>query len=255
LRSNLIIPSIIAVWVFAFPLAFPDSYWITVFIYVGIYGLIVIGYDLLLGYCGQVSLGHNGLFAIGAYATGIATAWFGWSPLVAMVGGVLITCFIAFIVGIPTLRLRGYYLAIATMGFAFIVESILRTAYFGGSSGITNIPSFGAFGFTFNTDRSYYYLVWGVVFLSVIICLRIGETGLGRAMKAVHTDEDAAGSMGINVARIKIQAFLFSAALAALLTSWCIRGSTGLYSMPIRVPGSYSAISRTPTAVNSHSLP
>ncbi len=226
MRSNLIIPSIIGAWVFAFPLVFPDSYWITVFIYTGIYGLIVIGYDLLLGYCGQVSLGHNGLFAIGAYATGIVTAWFGWPPIIAMVGGVLITCLIAFIVGIPTLRLRGYYLAIATMGFAFIVESVLRTEYFGGSSGITNIPPFSFLGFTINTDRSYYYLVWGVVFLSVIICLRIGGTGLGRAMKAVHTDEDAAGCMGINVARIKIQAFLFSAALAAMAGSLYAHYST-----------------------------
>jgi branched-chain amino acid transport system permease protein len=226
LRSNWIIPTIIAAWVFAFPLVFPDSYWITVFIYTGIYGLIVIGYDLLLGYCGQVSLGHNGLFAIGAYATGIATSWFGWSPLVAMVAGLFITCLIAFIVGIPTLRLRGYYLAIATLGFAFIVESILRTEYFGGSSGITNIPPFGILGFTFNTDRSYYYLVWGIVFLAVLICLRIGETGPGRAMKAVHTDEDAAGSMGINVAKTKIQAFIFSAALAALAGSLYAHYST-----------------------------
>jgi branched-chain amino acid transport system permease protein len=226
LRSNLIIPTIIAAWVFAFPLVFPDSYWITVFIYTGIYGLIVIGYDLLLGYCGQVSLGHNGLFAIGAYATGIATTWFGWSPLVAMMAGLFITCLIAFVVGIPTLRLRGYYLAIATLGFAFIVESVLRTEYFGGSSGITNIPPFRILGYTFTTDRSYYYLVWGVVFFSVIICLRIGETGPGRAMKAVHTDEDAAGSMGVNVAKTKVQAFIFSAALAALAGSFYAHYST-----------------------------
>jgi len=226
LRSKWLIPSLIAVWVIAFPLVFPKSYWITVFIYTGIYGLIVIGYDLLLGYCGQVSLGHNGLFAIGAYATGIATAWFGWSPLLAMGGGVFITCLIAWVVGIPTLRLRGYYLAIATMGFAFIVESVLRTAYFGGSSGITNIPPFSAFGFTFATDRSYYYLVWGIVFVAVILCLRLGETGPGRAMKAVHTDEDAAGSMGIPVARVKIQAFVFSAALAALAGSLYAHYST-----------------------------
>jgi branched-chain amino acid transport system permease protein len=226
MRSNLIIPTFMAAWVFGFPLAFPDSYWITVFIYTGIYGLIVIGYDLLLGYCGQVSLGHNGLFAIGAYATGIATAWFGWSPLVAMVAGVFITCLIAFLVGIPTLRLRGYYLAIATLGFAFIVESILRTEYFGGSSGITNIPPFRVLGYTFATDRSYYYLVWGIVFVSIIVCLRVGQTGTGRAMKAVHTDEDAAGSMGVPVARTKIQAFVFSAALAALAGSLYAHYST-----------------------------
>lgn len=202
-----------------FPLAFPESYWITVLIYAGIYGLIVVGYDLLLGYCGQISLGHNAMFAIGAYATGIATAWLGWSPLFGIIGGIFITCLIAFVVGIPTLRLRGYYLAIATMGFAFIIESLIRTEYFGGSSGITDIPPLNILGYTFDTDLSYYYLVWAIVFLSVIVCLRIGETALGRSMKAVHTDEDAAGCMGINVAKTKIQAFVFSAAIAALAGS------------------------------------
>ena len=202
-----------------FPLAYPDSYWITVLIYAGIYGLIVVGYDLLLGYCGQISLGHNGLFAIGAYATAIATTWFGWPSLLAIAGGIFITCLIAFVVGIPTLKLKGYYLAIATMGFGFIVEALIRTQYLGGSSGISGIPPLSILGYSFDTDFSYYYLVWTVVFLLVIVCLRIGETALGRSMKAVHTDEEAAACMGINVARTKIQAFVFSAALAALAGS------------------------------------
>lgn len=185
----------------------------------GIYGLIVVGYDLLLGYCGQISLGHNALFAIGAYATAITTSWFGWSPIFGIFGGICITCLIAFVVGIPTLRLRGYYLAIATMGFAFIVETLIRTEYFGGSSGITDIPPLKILGYTFNSDPSYYYLVWSIVFFSVIVCLIIGESALGRSMKAVHTDEEAAGCMGINVARTKIQVFVFSAALAAIAGS------------------------------------
>jgi branched-chain amino acid transport system permease protein len=219
LRSQLLKFSILAIFVIGFPILFPESYWITVFIYVGIYGLIVVGYDLLLGYCGQISLGHNALFAIGSYSTAITTSWFGWPPFVAMGSGILITCLIAFVVGIPTLRLRGYYLAIATLGFAFIVESLIRTEYFGGSSGITNIPPLRILGYTFDSDLRYYYLVWGIVFLSVIVCLRIGETALGRSMKAVHTDEEAAGCMGINVSKTKIQAFVFSAGLAAVAGS------------------------------------
>jgi len=219
LHSKHAILVIIVAAVVGFPLVFPESYWITVLIYVGIYGLIVVGYDLLLGYCGQISLGHNGLFAIGAYATAIATTWFGWVSLLAIAGGIFITCLIAYIVGIPTLRLRGYYLAIATMGFGFIVEALIRTQYFGGSSGISGIPPLSILGYSFDSDRSYYYLVWTVVFLSVIVCLRIGETALGRSMKAVHTDEEAAASMGINVAKTKMQAFVFSAALAAIAGS------------------------------------
>jgi branched-chain amino acid transport system permease protein len=216
LRSYFVALPILMASIILFPLIFPDSYWITVLIYVGIYGLIVVGYDLLLGYCGQISLGHNGLFAIGAYATAIATTWFGWPSLLAILGGIFITCVIAFVVGIPTLRLKGYYLAIATMGFGFIVEAFIRTQYFGGSSGISGIPPLSILGYSFDSDRSYYYLVWTIVFLLVIVCLRIGETALGRSMKAVHTDEDAAACMGVNVAKTKIQAFVFSAALAAL---------------------------------------
>jgi len=219
LHSKHAILVIIVAAVVGFPLVFPESYWLTVLIYVGIYGLIVVGYDLLLGYCGQISLGHNGLFAIGAYATAIATTWFGWVSLLAIAGGIFITCLIAYIVGIPTLKLRGYYLAIATMGFGFIVEALIRTQYFGGSSGISGIPPLSILGYSFDSDRSYYYLVWTVVFLSVIVCLRIGETALGRSMKAVHTDEEAAASMGINVAKTKMQAFVFSAALAAIAGS------------------------------------
>jgi branched-chain amino acid transport system permease protein len=219
LKSHFLILPLFAAAIFLFPLAFPESYWITVLIYVGIYGLIVVGYDLLLGYCGQISLGHNALFAIGAYATAITTTWFGWYPIFGILGGICITCLIAFVVGIPTLRLRGYYLAIATMGFAFIVESLIRTQFLGGSSGISGIPHLSVFGYTFDSDRSYYFLVWSIVFLAAIVCLRIGETALGRSMKAVHTDEEAAGCMGINVAKTKIQVFVFSAALASIAGS------------------------------------
>ena len=219
MKSHYLILPVFAAAIFLFPLVFPESYWITVFIYVGIYGLIVVGYDLLLGYCGQISLGHNALFAIGAYVTAITTTWFGWLPILGIIGGICITCLIAFIVGIPTLRLRGYYLAIATMGFAFIVESLIRTQFLGGSSGISGIPYLSVLGYTFDSDRSYYYLVWSIVFLAAVVCLRIGETALGRSMKAVHTDEEAAGCMGINVAKTKIHVFVFSAALAAIAGS------------------------------------
>ncbi len=219
MRSYFTVLPVLISGIMIFPLLFPDSYWITVLIYAGIYGLIVVGYDLLLGYCGQISLGHNGLFAIGAYATAIATTWFGWPSLLAIAGGIFITCLIAYVVGIPTLKLKGYYLAIATMGFGFIVEALIRTEYFGGSSGISGIPPLKILGYVFESDRSYYYLVWTIVFLLVIVCLRIGETAMGRSMKAVHTDEEAAACMGVNVAKTKIQTFVFSAALAALAGS------------------------------------
>ena len=99
------------------------------------------------------------------------------------------------------------------------MEALIRTQYFGGSSGISGIPPLSILGYSFDSDCSYYYLVWTVVFLSVIVSLRIGETAIGRSMKAVHTDEEAAACMGINVAKTKMQAFVFSAALAAIAGS------------------------------------
>lgn len=214
-----IIVLLLSIAVLAFPILYPDSYWITVLIYVGIYGLIVVGYDLVLGYCGQVSLGHNGLFAIGAYTSATATVWMGLPPVVGLVSGIGLTAGVAWLVGIPTLKLKGYYLAIATLGFGFIVERLIRAEYFGGSSGITHIPAFSVFGYVFNTDLSFYYLVWSIVIASVVVCLMIGETALGRNMKAIHTDEDAAACMGINVASLKVSTFVFSAGLAALAGS------------------------------------
>lgn len=217
--SNRIIVPLLCLAVLGFPVLYPDSYWITVMIYVGIYGLIVVGYDLILGYCSQISLGHNGFFAIGAYTSAMTTVWLGWPPLVGMVSGIVLTALVAWIVGIPTLRLKGYYLAIATLGFGFIVESLIRAEYFGGSSGITHIPRFELLGYVFDTDLNYYYLVWIVVMITVLVCLVIGETALGRNMKAIHTDEEAAACMGINVARVKVATFVFSAGLAALAGS------------------------------------
>ncbi|MBM3302329.1 MAG: branched-chain amino acid ABC transporter permease, partial [Deltaproteobacteria bacterium] len=163
-----------------------------------------------------ISLGHNALFAIGAYTTAIATSWYGWGSVPATLLAIVVTCLVALVVGIPTLRLKGYYLAIATLGFAYIVTSLIKTQYFGGSSGITNIPRLTVVSYTFASDVSYYYLVWFVLFGAIVTGLRIGETALGRSMKAIHTDEDAAACMGIDVARTKIEAFVFSAAFAAL---------------------------------------
>lgn len=216
MRLHLTLIGIWAACMFAFPLLFPGSYWITLLIYVGIYSLIVVGYDLLLGFCGQISLGHNALFAIGAYTTGIAAAWYSVPSVLAIVLAIIVTCLVALVVGIPTLRLKGYYLAIATLGFAYIVTSTIRTQYFGSSSGITGIPKLQVLNYTFASDVSYYFLVWAIVFIAVIVCLRIGETALGRSMKAVHTDEDAAACMGVDVAKTKVRVFVFSAALAAL---------------------------------------
>jgi len=114
------------------------------------------------------------------------------------------------------------------------VESLIRTEYFGGSSGYAKyLPSACWALFSIRT-QAYYYLVWSIVAVAVLVCLRICETALGRSMKAVHTDEDAAGSMGFNVAKTKLQAFVFSAALAA------VAGSLYAHYATVIAPGSFN---------------
>jgi branched-chain amino acid transport system permease protein len=184
---------------------------------------MMMGFDVLVGYCGQLSLGHNAFFAIGAYATGILTVKFGIHlPLIAMVLGILCTLIVAWIIALPSLRLRGYYLAIATLGFGLIINSFLIgfNQLTGGASGLHNIQPFTiASIFSFDTDFKFYYLIWGIALLVLKISLNFAGSLYGRALRAINEDETFASAMRIPVTRFKIQAFLYSAVCASLAGS------------------------------------
>ena len=180
--------------------------------------LVVIGLDLLLGYAGQLSLGHGVFVAIGAYASGLLTTRAGWSGWAAIPVGMMLAAFVAAAVAVPTLRLRGYYLAMATLGFPIIFDAAIRVTsqWSGGSSGVISIPRLNIAGYVLRDPLVYYYLVLGVVALVLLVLWYLANSRLGLKLRAIHADETAASARGIDVTSLKVMIFVVSAVIAAL---------------------------------------
>ena len=208
--------------IICFPLIFPKSYLLSVLIFAGIWSIVLIGFDVLVGYCGQLSLGHNAFFAIGAYASGILAVKYNFhNPFLGMVIGVIISLLIAWIIGLPSLKLKGYYLAIATLGFGLIINNFIVgfRPLTGGASGLNFIPSFKFAGLSFDTDIRYYFLVWFFVAVILVASLNLIKSRFGRAFMAIQEEETFASMMRIPVFRYKLFAFLYSAVCASVAGS------------------------------------
>jgi branched-chain amino acid transport system permease protein len=192
-----------------------------IMVFAGIYSLITIGLSLLMGYAGQISVGHAAFYGIGAYVSGILTARYGFNPWICMLAGISVTGAVAFIVGAPCLKLKGHYLAMATLAFGIIVFIVFNeeAEWTGGPDGMTGIPGLSLFGFDFDSAEKYFYLVWGFVFAAFVFSVNIIQSGAGRALRAIHSSETAASAMGVNVTGYKILVFVYSAVLASLAGS------------------------------------
>jgi branched-chain amino acid transport system permease protein len=212
---------ILAVPIALLPLFVKSSYGLTIMIFIGLNTIITVGLCLLIGYAGQISLGHAAFYGLGAYASAIVTATLGYPPLLGLIAAVLLPAVVAFALAQPIFKLKGHYLAMATLGFGFIVYIIFTEAISitGGPSGLTGIPYFSIDGIVFSQDRSYFYLVWGVVLVVMAAALNIVRSRFGRALRAIHDSEVAAEAMGVNATRLKTYIFVFSAALAGLAGS------------------------------------
>jgi branched-chain amino acid transport system permease protein len=187
-------------------------YWVSLMILIGVYIIVALGLNLLTGYTGQVSLGHAAFFAVGAYTSAVLTGTFGISFWLALPISGIVTGIVGIVIGLPALRLRGLYLAIATMGFGFIIEEVIIQweSLTNGVNGLQVIrPKLGTIDFT--SDVCYYYLVFGVCFIMILILKNILRTPTGRAFIAIRDSEVAAESMGINLAMYKTAAFCISA--------------------------------------------
>ncbi len=184
-------------------------------------GLIVIGLSLLMGYAGQVSLGHAAFYGLGAYTSGILTAKYGLSPVSALFCAQAVTLLAALIIGVPSLRLKGHYLAMATLGFGVIVYVIFKETIelTGGPSGLVGIPPLEIAGVTFLESRKYYFLFSGVLLLALLLALHLAHSPFGRALLALHDSEAATMSLGYDTGRLKLIVFLLSASLAGLAGS------------------------------------
>ena len=217
-----IIPYLLfALFIYLLPVLLAGSYWIHVLVIIGIYVIAAAGVDLVVGFAGQLSLCQAAFFSIGAYASAILTTTYHLHPLPAMIGAMFFTALIAYGVGAPVLRLKGYYLAIATLGFGLIVQSLFVTLakYTGGPDGFRDIVPLRLAGFIFKSDAQYYYPIWTVALVILLLTRNIVNSRVGRAMLALRGDDVAAASMGVDIAKYKIQAFTLSAAFASLAGS------------------------------------
>jgi len=197
------------------------SHYLDVMVFAGIFSLVSIGLSMLMGYAGQISMAQAAFFGIGAYTSGILTSRFGFNPWAAMPVGILVSSLVAWLLGIPALRLKGHYLAMATLGFGVIVNIVLNeeVEWTGGPSGMGDIPSLSFAGVRITSEMGYYYVVWSMVFLALLFCFHVLHSRVGRALRAIHEEEMAAEAMGVPTARFKIQVFVLGAAFAALAGS------------------------------------
>lgn len=204
----------------AYPHFFSTNYYLTIGILIGVRAIVVVGLCLLMGYAGQASLGQAAFYAIGAYTSGILTVRFGLSPWIAMGGGILLACAVAAFIGWPSLKLHGHFLALATLSFGLIVYYLLKqwSGLTGGPSGFLGIPPLSVAGSRLR-GSSYYYLVWTVLAAVIWLSRNIVNSRVGRALRAIHDSEIAAGCMGVDTFFLKLRLFILSAAFASLAGS------------------------------------
>jgi len=217
------------------------------------YVLVALGLCLVMGYAGQISLGQAGFFAIGGYTTAfLSTIDFAGktgtglfkildslgllipketlygdtiiylAPWISFIAAVLFAGILAYALAVPVLRLKGHYLAMATMGFGIIIYRIvLGTGAFGEADGISNIPAFPVFpgleiSGDFSSRVSNYYIAWIVVILGLLLLINLINSRVGRALRSLHGSEDAANAMGVNTSRYKVVVFVIGAVFAAV---------------------------------------
>lgn len=203
------------------PLIWSDPHFHHLMVLAGINGILALGLTLFLGYAGHISLGHGAFFGIGAYTTAILTTRYGFPSFLAFWASALAAFLFAYLIGRPILKLKGYFLALATLGFGEIFLVLVREspALTGGVIGIFNIPFFSFAGFIFDTYLKQYYLIWGVLVGLALFSKNLIRSKMGRAFLAVASSEDGASAVGIDVARVKLGVFVIGAAFAGLAGS------------------------------------
>ena len=229
-----------------------STYYMTQLTMSAYYAMVVVGLCLLMGYAGQVSLGHAGFFAIGGYTSAVLTtfnlvAWreapvVAWgrslgllvqrqdlygatilavAPWLAFLAALAVAGLLGLLIGLPLIRLKGHYLAMATLGFGLIVyRVVLGTALFGQADGISNVPPLGFLGVLEVNGRAAfrvqnYYLAWAAVLAAMVLAVNLVHSRVGRALRSIHQNEEAADSLGVNIRRHKLCVFVLSALFAA----------------------------------------
>ncbi|MHB8808860.1 MAG: branched-chain amino acid ABC transporter permease [Desulfobulbaceae bacterium] len=242
-----------------------SAFYLTQLTMAAYYCLLIIGLCVLMGYAGQISLGHAGFFAIGGYLSAALTSHdfsayngtllmgaldraslllhhqslygetlLSLQPWLAFVIAVGVAVLIAFVLGIPVLKLKGHYLAMATLGFGIIIYRIVLAAeFFGEADGISEVPPFQLLpGLTVSGDFGArvqnYYIAWGLLLCGLLLLLNLINSRTGRALRAIHGSEEAAEAIGVDTARSKLYTFVISAAFAAVAGSFLTHFNGGI---------------------------
>jgi branched-chain amino acid transport system permease protein len=222
------------------PLVLPEAL-LTIYIFIGLSTMVVAGLSLLMGFAGQVSLGQAAFYAIGAYTAGLLSKDLGVPPLLALLLAPAASAAIAYVVGLPLLRLRGHYLAFGTLAFQLITLSLIGEArdLTGGDTGLTAIPPLGIgpliVGGPFRSII-FGYLAWGLALLVLLFNLHLVRSRPGRALRALASSEAGALSAGVPVGRYKLQVFALSAAYAGLA------GGVYAFFVTYIAPGSFPLV-------------
>jgi len=206
----------------ALPLLFADNYYVEVVVTTALLNAILaVSLNLLMGYAGQISLGHAAFFGIGAYSSALLTTHQQWNPLLSIAAGLVITAVIAFVIARPILRLKGHYLAMATLGFGIIVSIVLvqQEGMTGGPDGLSDIPPLVLFGLAIESDFQWYVVMAVSLLLIIWLVNNLIDSRSGRALRALHGSEIAAELMGINTTAVKSGIFVLSALIASFAGS------------------------------------
>lgn len=211
---------VLAAIVALLPLILPNRFYFDMAVKVWLNAIVCIGLNLLIGYAGQISLGHAGFFALGAYASAILTRRYEIPGLIAMVMGAVGVGLLAFVVARPILKLKGHYLAMATLGLGIIVAIVINREIWltGGPDGV-RVPALFVGEWRVSRIEDWYWVAGGSMLLAVWLSLNLIDSGVGRALRGLHGSEVAAATAGVDTVRYKVMVFVVSAVFASLAGS------------------------------------
>ncbi|HYM70433.1 MAG TPA: branched-chain amino acid ABC transporter permease [bacterium] len=208
---------VLAIVLAALPAAVHSAYLVTLLNIVGLYAIVTIGL-VLLGASGQVSLGQAAFYGLGAYASALLSKDFGWPPAVTIPVAVCAVAGVAYLAGLPALRLAEHFFVLATLAVGIIVNVLMvqLVPVTGGATGLRDIPPLALGGWRIGTDREFYGVIWTVALAALLVARNVTSHRAGRALRAILGSEVGAAALGVEVTRYKMQAFVLSAAYAAV---------------------------------------